>query len=189
MPVVVIAAAQRGLNCSQKTFRLMLEDITGPYAAAHALPTARRGSDGLLQMLLSNNSVGIRLRETLIAANSGVVPLKGRIQTDLAATLVIVAIKAFKMKTGRLPKTLDELVPEYLAAVPLDDFDGKPLRYSPEKKILYSVGKNLKDVGGSTKEEIQKWCEKEYPSQPPEDTYSVSVPVWNLPNPSWPIEF
>jgi len=114
--------------------------------------------------------------------------MKCQTQTDVAATRAIVALKAFKMKTGRLPKALDELVPEYLAAVPLDDFDGKPLRYSPEKKILYSVGKDLKDVGGSTKEEAIKWWQKENPGRPPEDA-PVDPPGLNFPNPSWPIEF
>ena len=106
----------------------------------------------------------------------------------MSVTQTLIAIKAFKMKTGRLPKTLDELVPENLAAVPLDDFDGKPLRYSPEKKILYSVGKDLKDVGGFTREETLKWWQKEYPYRSPEDAPS-EPPVWDLPNPSWPIEF
>jgi len=35
-----------------------------------------------------------------------------------------------------------------LDQVPTDDFDGQPLRYSRERKIVYSVGRNLKDDGG-----------------------------------------
>jgi hypothetical protein len=70
------------------------------------------------------------------------------------ATSVLVALKAYKAKTGRLPQSLAELVPEYLGAVPVDDMDGKPLRYSPEKKVLYSVGKDLADDGGSKDKDI-----------------------------------
>ena len=70
------------------------------------------------------------------------------------ATSVLVALKACKAKTGRLPQSLAELVPEYLAAVPVDDMDGKPLRYSPEKKVVYSVGKDLADDGGSKDKDI-----------------------------------
>jgi hypothetical protein len=70
------------------------------------------------------------------------------------ATSVLVALKAYKVKTGRLPQSLAELVPEYLSAVPVDDMDGKPLRYSPEKKVLYSVGKDLSDDGGSKDKDI-----------------------------------
>ena len=50
-----------------------------------------------------------------------------------------------------LPATLDALVPKYISAVPRDPFDGKPLRYDSKKKIVYSVGYNLKDDGGMAK--------------------------------------
>jgi hypothetical protein len=171
-----------------ETLRSMVEDSTGPYVASRSRPVVQETPDGLLNMLATNNSVGRRLHQMLIPALSGVEKFKCRTQADVAATRAIVALKAFKMKTGRLPRTLDELVPEYLAAVPLDDFDGKPLRYSPEKKILYSVGKDLKDVGGFTKEETLKWWQKENPDRSPEDA-PPEPPVWDLPNPSWPIEF
>ena len=34
-------------------------------------------------------------------------------------------------------------------AVPLDPFDGKSFRYDPKRRVVYSVGKNLVDNGGS----------------------------------------
>jgi hypothetical protein len=40
------------------------------------------------------------------------------------------------------------VAPEFLPAVPLDDFSGKPFHYVPEKKLLYSVGPDLRDSGG-----------------------------------------
>jgi hypothetical protein len=45
---------------------------------------------------------------------------------------------------------LTALTPEFMAEVPLDEFDGKPLRYRREDEgfILYSVGTNLVDDGG-----------------------------------------
>ena len=56
------------------------------------------------------------------------------------------AVELFWRKYGRLPEQLDELVPEFLPAVPVSPFTGKPLRievgtldyYRPETK---SVGK------------------------------------------------
>jgi hypothetical protein len=75
-------------------------------------------------------------------------------RVPIRATSVLVALKAYKAKTGRLPQSLAELVPEYLGAVPVDDMDGKPLRYSPEKKVVYSVGKDLADDGGSKDKDI-----------------------------------
>ena len=57
---------------------------------------------------------------------------------------------------GELPETLDELVSEYIDSVPIDGYDGKPLRYSKEKKIIYTIGHNLKDTGGPDPEELLK---------------------------------
>jgi len=171
-----------------ESIRTIIEDCAKHYDAFHPWPVARQVPYGMPLDLTSNNSTGRMLYQMVIPAITGGLSMKCQTQTDVAATRAIVALKAFKMKTGRLPKALDELVPEYLAAVPLDDFDGKPLRYSPEKKILYSVGKDLKDVGGSTKEEAIKWWQKENPGRPPEDA-PVDPPGLNFPNPSWPIEF
>jgi len=62
----------------------------------------------------------------------------------------VVALHAFEKSKGHLPEDLDGLVPEYLDAVPRDPFDGKPLRYSRAKRIVYSIGSDLIDRGGAT---------------------------------------
>jgi hypothetical protein len=69
---------------------------------------------------------------------------------------LLAALKAFKQDHSRLPQSLAELVPEYIDSIPADPFDGKPIRYSVEKKIIYSVGKDLMDSGGSEKTE-ERW--------------------------------
>jgi len=65
------------------------------------------------------------------------------------ATACLFALKAYKEEKGHLPDSLSELVPKYLPKVPINPFDGKPLRYSKEKGIIYCVGRDLKDSGGS----------------------------------------
>lgn len=40
-------------------------------------------------------------------------------------------------------------MPEYLSYVPLDPFDGKPIRYIAAAGIVYSVGYDLIDSSGS----------------------------------------
>lgn len=45
------------------------------------------------------------------------------------ATLVLLALEAWKAKHGKLPKTLDELAGTYPDNVPLDPYSGKPYRY------------------------------------------------------------
>lgn len=64
------------------------------------------------------------------------------------ATRILIALKCYKAEHGELPETLDELVPQYFESIPLDDFDGKPMKYSREKRVVYAVGKDLEDNGG-----------------------------------------
>lgn len=73
---------------------------------------------------------------------------KCRENVNVIATQILLALKIYKMEHGELPETLSNLVPEFFPRVPLDDFDGKPFRYLPDKKIIYSVGQKLKDLGG-----------------------------------------
>jgi len=87
---------------------------------------------------------------------------------NVAATQLVLALGAFERENGHLPASLDELVPRYLESVPLDDFDGKPMRYSRKARIVYSVGRDLIDSGGSTGED--SW-EMDEPS------FSIGAPV------------
>ncbi|MBI2478612.1 MAG: hypothetical protein HYV60_08235 [Planctomycetia bacterium] len=60
------------------------------------------------------------------------------------------AIEQYRRAKGKLAETLAELVPEFLAAVPMDPTDGQPLRYviNDGGYVLYSGGKNRIDDGG-----------------------------------------
>ncbi|PIY58970.1 hypothetical protein COY97_01410, partial [Candidatus Wolfebacteria bacterium CG_4_10_14_0_8_um_filter_39_64] len=82
-------------------------------------------------------------------------------QEDLlvGATQAMIAIKAFKNDTNNYPNSLNELVPNYLSLVPQDPFDGKSLKYSTTKKILYSVGEDMQDSGGSTGDDWRKMAD------------------------------
>jgi hypothetical protein len=70
----------------------------------------------------------------------------------MAATALAIRLYALE-NGGNLPKTLDELVPKYLPAAPLDPLsDGKRIGYDSQRQILWSVGENGRDDGGSEKE-------------------------------------
>jgi hypothetical protein len=80
-------------------------------------------------------------------------------QAQLVLTQLLLALKAYKQDNGRLPDTLEKLVPEYLPEVPKDPFSGEALKYSLEKKIIYSIGQqgagqDLVDDGGDKKKDI-----------------------------------
>lgn len=60
------------------------------------------------------------------------------------------AVERFRLEYSRLPERLEELVPAYLTAAPIDPVDGQPLRYRRDAGdfVLYSIGRNLIDDGG-----------------------------------------
>ncbi len=69
-------------------------------------------------------------------------------------TLTALAIERFRLAQGRLPKTLGELVPVHLEAVPIDPFDNQPLRYRLLEKgfVVYSIGEDESDDGGAERD-------------------------------------
>ena len=69
----------------------------------------------------------------------------------ISAIRVIVAIKAFEAGHGKLPDTLDQLVPEYLVQIPGDKFSADKLRYSYDDRWVYSLGENGFDNHGEVK--------------------------------------
>ena len=60
------------------------------------------------------------------------------------------AVKRYQLQNGALPDLLGQVVPRYMPAVPLDPYDGQPLRYrkEPVKYVVYSISKNGRDDGG-----------------------------------------
>src|ERR1700722_845219 len=60
------------------------------------------------------------------------------------------AVRCYQTEQGRLPPSLEQLVPMYLQQVPLDPFSGRPIIYHPQgsKWLLYSVGEDGVDDGG-----------------------------------------
>ena len=77
--------------------------------------------------------------------------LESKCGTDgiLAGAKLTVGCNRFQREKGHWPADLQELVPDYLSEVPRDPYDGKPFRYSAEKGLVWAVGKNLTDEGGS----------------------------------------
>ncbi|HWQ91628.1 MAG TPA: hypothetical protein VN673_08150, partial [Clostridia bacterium] len=72
-------------------------------------------------------------------------------QTGLDITGLACALERYRLAQGKYPDTLDALVPQYVARLPHDVIDGKPLRYRLQadgRFVLYSVGWNQTDDGG-----------------------------------------
>ncbi len=105
---------------------------------------------------IGTNKVGRIIHKEHTTLFYHILESKCRENSVVGMTRLLLALKCYKIDYGQLPETLNELVPEYIDEVPVDDFDGKPLRYSKERKIIYSVGEDMKDSGGPTEKEVSK---------------------------------
>jgi hypothetical protein len=63
---------------------------------------------------------------------------------------VELALRCYDSEQGRVPTSLEQLVPQYLLRVPLDPFSGRPVVYHPQGTnwLVYSVGEDGVDNGG-----------------------------------------
>lgn len=70
-----------------------------------------------------------------------------------------IALERYRLKHGAMPQTLDALVPEFLAEVPKDIYDGKPLRYQvlPDgAPHVWSIWPSGKDEGGMPNRDVTR---------------------------------
>ena len=81
-------------------------------------------------------------------------------RTERAVTRTILAIRLYGIINGKPPLRLEDLVAAgLLQTIPVDEFSGAPLHYSSEKRILWSVGENGTDDGGTSGTNF--WKEKD----------------------------
>jgi hypothetical protein len=117
-----------------------------------------------LRYPLSSMVLGANAKATLRAVTQ---------QTSQRLMLASLALHRFQLKQGHWPEALEELSPEFLAAVPLD-LDGAPLRYRREADgtfLLYSLGIDGRDEGGDPH---------------PRRSESQSLHLWNTRDAVWP---
>jgi hypothetical protein len=71
-------------------------------------------------------------------------------QAELRCTVVALAAERYRRARGVWPAVLADLAPAYLRAVPLDPFDGRPVRYRrlADGVVIYCLGPDGKDDGG-----------------------------------------
>lgn len=78
-----------------------------------------------------------------------------RVRTQVNLTRAFIALRIMRKDTGAYPAALDETVAcGLLPDVPVDFFDGKPLRYSREQRLLWSVNENGVDDGGAERKDL-----------------------------------
>lgn len=78
-----------------------------------------------------------------------------QVAVDYDVAITAVAVERHRLEHGRLPDTLQELVPGYMESVPMDFYNGihDALRYwvlDEHRFVVYSWGRNGKDDGGNS---------------------------------------
>lgn len=136
--------------------RANIKNANKPCGKIRAIEKQRLAPTNPIKFYTKENAIGEILYD-LMAVNLSIMSTK-KCEEDIliGATQSIIAIKAYKNDTNNYPASLDELVPNYLSSVPQDPFDGKSLKYSAAKKILYSVGQDMRDLGGSAGDDWHK---------------------------------
>jgi hypothetical protein len=76
-----------------------------------------------------------------------------RFLAQIRAARVTLAIERYRLASGNMPVSLDLLTPKFVENIPVDPFDGQPLRYKKLAKayVVYSVGEDKVDNGGREK--------------------------------------
>lgn len=116
-----------------------------------ALEAATRELDQALQ---SSPDVPWRhqhLARMLLPALGRALAKSAQAQASVDLATVACALEQHRLTTGHYPEALDALAPRFLARVPTDVTEGRPLHYrtSPDHGfVLYSIGWNGKDDGG-----------------------------------------
>ena len=79
-------------------------------------------------------------------------PAYFRAQANMRCTVAALAAERYRLRHAAWPASLDVLVKErLLSEVPLDPFDGQPMRYkvTAEGRVVYSIGDDRTDNGGN----------------------------------------
>jgi hypothetical protein len=122
--------------------------------------------DTTLKAMTSSANPYNTLTRLLVPAVSKAVAKSVRGEQRARLTATACAVERFRKQHGSYPASLNELVPAFIAEVPLDIMDHQPLRYrrnSDDTFILWSVGDNGIDDGGiyrnpkSKSDEILDW--------------------------------
>ena len=96
-------------------------------------------------------SDSVERRSELLSTGAGFIQSNAKILAFMRCNVLAIAVERYRRSNGRLPESLDDLLPDYTYSIPLDPFTGKKLLYSYDEGsyVVYSVDINRQDDGGS----------------------------------------
>ncbi len=132
-----------------KYARANIKSVYEPCGQIKATEVPKLVPSNPVKLYTEENVIGKILHDVVAGSLTNISTKKCEEDLLVAATQAVIAIKEFKNDTGNYPLSLSDVVPSYLSSVPQDPFDEKSLKYSADKKIVYSVGQDMQDSGGS----------------------------------------
>ncbi|MCP4608555.1 MAG: hypothetical protein GY845_07565 [Planctomycetes bacterium] len=107
-------------------------------------------SDSIEKTVVHSKRGGM-LTRMLMPALGRIMQIDTRHLAHLRATQTAIAVERYRLTEGRLPQSLENLVPAYMEVVPTDPFDGQDLKFRTRETgfVVYSVGEDLTDEGGA----------------------------------------
>jgi len=100
-----------------------------------------------------------------------------RHSAEVRNAMVALAVERFRIaNAGRLPESASDLAPVWLKELPIDPYDGKPVRYKRTERgyVVYCIGPDQKDDGGLEKpakvKETDSWDVTFIVERPPSKT-------------------
>jgi len=110
-----------------------------------------------IEAALAGSSVWNKIRSPLsqvtMPALAGPATRIAATQTILRSLATASAVERYRMAHGRLPATLEDLVPSFLPSVSMDPLTGKPLCYKPSETgsfLIYGTGWDQTDNSSSS---------------------------------------
>jgi hypothetical protein len=127
----------------------MLDKLNQLVEASKIAPPERHQKVKEIEAMLAHQPAGAGIMLSGGRALCGLEPTFTRSIAELRCAAVMLAVERYRLEKGAWPNSLDDLVPAYLSKVPVDPFDGKPLRYRrfDQGVKIYSVGDGVDDGG------------------------------------------
>jgi hypothetical protein len=123
--------------------------LLGLDRVADAIGKTALARDGLRELVAELARLRVPIGGAGAAGDPASEAIERLVNVRVESVRALAALRAYHAAEGALPDTLAALVPDYLGRVPTDDFDGHALRYSRDRRRLWSVGDDGVDAGGA----------------------------------------
>jgi len=138
-------------NATRGMFARAYRSLLGGKEAANGVGNVllkRVRSWQYLKMLFTRNARGKMLFAAQMLNPRRALYILHSAQLEVRATQLVVALACYKHASGHWPVSIDVITPEYITTVPADPFGEALLKYSRDKRCVYSVGEDGEDSGG-----------------------------------------